>query len=505
VFYCDTCDWMDALREDVTTCPKCAAAVRQDEDVLDTWFSSQIWPFAVLSWPSGNMRGASEAIACRSRVSTRFASHDDPSYTSHAPRVNSELKFNYPTSTLSTAPDILFLWVARMIMSGLYFCDDIPFDDVIIHPTVFNKEGRRMSKSLGTGVDPLDLMEHYGADGMRFGLMLQVTGVQDMKFDEDKLLSSRNFANKIWNASRFVLMNTADYVQPEQLADIRPETLEDKWILSRLARLTERVTTGIDDFEFGDVSRELYNFFWNEYCDWYIELAKSRLNGSAEERAAVQHTLIFVLDKALRLLHPMMPYLTEEIWQKLPIHAATSGADDRPALIVADWTSPEDFAALRDEDAERRIELLKAVVSATRSTRARYQLSPRTELAVSVKASEASDEALLNELKTQITQLAHISELTIDTNLAKPAQSAATVAEGLEIYVSLVGLVDFEAEKARLTKERDKVAKDLAKLEKKLSNEGFLAKAAAEIIEKDRNKAADLRKALTKFDAQLEE
>jgi len=463
VFYCDSCDWMAALKEDATTCPKCSAALRQDEDVLDTWFSSQIWPQAVLDWPNSE---------------------------------SSELSYNYPTNALSTAPDILFLWVARMIMSGLYFVDDIPFDDVIIHPTVFNKEGRRMSKSLGTGVDPLDLMKDYGADGMRFGLMLQVTGVQDMKFDEDKLLSSRNFANKIWNAARFVMLSTEDYVHTGQAP--APTALADKWILSRLADVTQRVTNSIDAFSFGEAARDLYDFFWNEYCDWYIELAKSRLNGTPEERAAVQHTLVFVLDNALRLLHPIMPFISENIWQSLPIH----GREDA-SLIVAAWPRPEDFAELRDLDAERRIELLKAVASALRSTRARYQISPRTELAATVKVTDAGDEALLQDLATQIKQVAVASDLDFALDAAKPAQSAVIVAAGLEIYVHLEGLVDFEAEAARLGKERDKLAKDLEKLEKKLSNEGFLAKAAAEIIEKDRAKADDLRAALAKIEAQL--
>ena len=466
VFYCDACDWSAALRTDLADCPECGAELRQDEDVLDTWFSSQIWPQAVLDWPDT----------------------DSP-----------ELAFNYPTNTLSTAPDILFLWVARMIMSGLYFVDDIPFDDVIIHPTVFNKEGRRMSKSLGTGVDPLDLMEHYGADGMRFGLMLQVTGVQDMKFDEDKLLSSRNFANKIWNASRFVLMNTEDLEQP--IDRPKPTALADRWIISRLAGLSQRVSDGIDEFEFGEVSRNLYQFFWSEFCDWYIELAKSRLNGSLEERAEVQQVLIFVLDNALRLLHPMMPFLTEEIWRKLPLEHN----QEEKTLIVAQWPDPNYFTGLEDKDAERRIELLKAVVTALRSTRARYQISPRTPLDVTVKAADETDESFLNELSAQISQLASAGSLTISTSATKPEHSAVTVAAGLEIFVHLEGLVDLEVEKARLNKEREKIAKELAKFEKKLSNEGFLAKAAPEIIAKDRAKVADLQAALVKIEAQLDE
>ena len=508
VFYCGAagnadsgCGWMAALEEAPVSCPKCGMETHQDEDVLDTWFSSQIWPFAVLQWPSGCTGHAFESSTRHLSVSTRNASHEILNCAPCTSRPsNPELAYNYPTSALSTAPDILFLWVARMVMSGLYFCDDIPFKDVIIHPTVFNKEGKRMSKSLGTGVDPLDLMDHYGADGMRFGLMLQVTGVQDMKFDEDKLLSSRNFANKIWNASRFVLLNTADFVSDGSCP--QPEALADRWILSRLAHLTQRVTDSIDSFSFGEASRDLYEFFWSEFCDWYIELAKSRLNGTAEERMAVQQVLVFVLDNALRLLHPMMPYISEEIWQKLPIHG-DSIANNTLSLIVAAWPNSDDFVSLRDLNAERRIELLKAVVSALRSTRARYQISPRTALPVAVKVSDGVDAALLQELEGQITQLAAASRLEVGTDTAKPEHSAVTVAAGLEIYILLEGQVDLEAERARLSKERDKIAADLAKLERKLSNEGFLAKAAPEIIEKDRLKAADLREALKKLESQL--
>ncbi|MCL2871048.1 MAG: valine--tRNA ligase [Coriobacteriia bacterium] len=503
VFYCDSCDWVAALKEDVTTCPKCAAPVRQDEDVLDTWFSSQIWPFAVLDWPSSSPAGNLGDSACN-------ASNEGAICIPQSSRTDAELQVNYPTNALSTAPDILFLWVARMVMSGLYFMKDnpskdavekrVPFHDVIIHPTVFNKEGRRMSKSLGTGVDPLDLMEHYGADGMRFGLMLQVTGVQDMKFDEDKLLSSRNFANKIWNAARFVLMNLdEDFAAVE--GSPQSKALADRWILSRLEGLCERVTAGIDNFEFGEVSRDLYGFFWSEFCDWYIELAKSRLNGTnKEEREEAQQTLVYVLDNALRLLHPVMPYVTEEIWQKLPISRSASES----SLIVAQWPKAG-LRTYRDLEVERRIEMLKAVITALRSTRARYGLSPKTGLSVSVKVGNSADKLLLKDSSEQIVALSKADSFEVGATVVKPAQSASVVAAGLEIYVHLEGIVDIEAEKARLSKERDKVAKDLAKFEKKLSNEGFLAKAAPEIIEKDRSKARDLREALAKLEGQLAE
>jgi len=438
--------------------------MRQDEDVLDTWFSSQLWPFATLGWPDSTP----------------------------------ELAYFYPTNVLSTARDILFLWVARMAMSGMYFNDGaIPFEDVIIHPTVFNAEGRRMSKSLGTGVDPLDLMEHYGADGMRFGLMLQVTGNQDIKFAEDKLLSSRNFANKIWNASRFVLMNLDGYEPgaPE------PQTVADSWILSRLADLSARVDEGLDSYEFGETARSLYDFFWSEYCDWYIELAKDRLSaGDAHQRLAVQRTLVFVLDRALRLLHPMMPFVTEAIWRNLPL-----GSDESaPSLMIAEWPDSSALAAFADPGAESSIAVVQDIVVAIRAVRARYGVSPRVALDVVVKAPE--HELLLLEGESGLVRsLAGVGSLIFSPTAEKPAHSAVAAAGNLEIYVPLVGLVDFDAERDRLSKEREKSATELERLEKKLNNPGFLAKAAPEIVVKDRTRATELRDGIAVLDLQLAE
>ncbi len=465
VFYCDSCSWTGASMDDLLECPKCSAAVRQDEDVLDTWFSSQLWPFATLGWPD---------------------------------ETPEDLAYFYPTNVLSTARDILFLWVARMVMSGMYFNDGaIPFDDVIIHPTVFNAEGRRMSKSLGTGVDPLDLMEHYGADGMRFGLMLQVTGNQDIKFAEDKLLSSRNFANKIWNASRFVMMNLEGFSAGEPVA----ETVADRWILARLANLSAVVDGGLTAYEFGETSRALYDFFWNEFCDWYIELAKSRLSGgNAEQRLAVQRILVFVLDTALRLLHPMMPFVTEEIWGNLPL--AEEGR--APSLMVAPWPDSTALARFADTGAEASIAAVQEIVVAIRAVRARYGVSPRVKLDVVVKAPE--HEMLLVEGESAlIRSLAGVGTLAVSPDAEKPAHSAVATAGSLEIYVPLEGLVDFDAERDRLGKERDKSAVELDRLNKKLGNEGFLAKAAPEIVEKDRARAAELTDALAVLDVQLAE
>jgi valyl-tRNA synthetase len=462
VFYCDACGSMHASEEVLPVCPDCGGTVRQDPDVLDTWFSSALWPFATLGWPDATP----------------------------------ELGFFYPTTVLSTARDILFLWVARMIMDGLYFVDDVPYTDVIIHPTVFNAEGKRMSKSLGTGVDPLDLMEHYGADGMRFGLMLQVTGSQDIKFAEEKLVSSRNFANKIWNASRFVLMNLEGYEPGEPKAD----TVADAWILSRLADLAARVDEGLLTYEFGETARALYDFFWNELCDWYIELAKARLSSGGEARLNVQRNLVFVLDRALRLLHPMMPFVTEEIWGKLPL-----AENDRAAsLMVAAWPDPASLAVWRDQDAEASVQAVQEVVTAIRGVRARYSIPPKIRLDVIAKAAGAA--ALIIENQSDvIISLAGIGSLRTDAGAVKPPHASVAVAAGSELYVPLEGIVDFAHERERVSHELEKATAELARLSKKLANDGFLAKAAADIVEKDRARAAELADHVGKLAAQLAE
>ena len=462
MFYCDECGWEDASVEDVETCPKCGAKVRQDEDVLDTWFSSQLWPFATMGWTEDGM--------------------DAP-----------EIKAAYPTQVLATARDIMGLWVARMVMASMYCCKEIPFHDVIIHPTVMAADGKPMSKSRGNGVDPLRLMQDYGADGMRFGLLMQVTGAQDLKFNEAKLESSRNFANKIRNAARFVMMHL-DGFEP---GAPDPTTPADKWIFSRLAGLVARVDDCFSRYEFGEITRELYGFFWNEFCDWYIEFSKSRLSSEdAADRLACQRNLVFVLDQALRLLHPIMPFVTEEIYQELP------GEKDAKHLIVAAWPDAERLAAYVDANAERAIQLVTELVSGVRSIRARYGISPKQSLAAVVKAT-GEDAALLEEQRALLCSMANLDGLVVGAEAEKPAESAAVLGAGVEAYVLLAGLVDFDAERARLQKEQKALSADVAKLEKKLSNPGFLAKAKPEIIEKDTAKRDELAEKLALVEAQL--
>ena len=475
VFHCEDCGWEDALMEDTDVCPKCGSHhVAQEEDVLDTWFSSQLWTFATQGWPE------------------------------HPER----LEGHHPTTALVTARDIIALWVARMIMSSTYFLKEIPFKDVVIYATILAKDGTRMSKSKGNGVDPMDLISMYGADAMRFNLLTLVTNNQDVRFDADidkkthELLgsprteSARAFVTKIWNASRFVLGNLDGFTPGEP----RAVSQADAWIFSRLAKLSVEVTKDIETYQFGEMARELHAFFWNEFCDWYIEFSKASLREEGDARLQTQRNLVYVLDNALRLLHPAMPFVTEAIWENVP-HAE----GEAPALMMAKWPEPESLASLVDEESERAVSLLCDVVSAVRSTRARYGISPKQELPVVLRAG-FENARVLEGLKSQIVSMARASELLIvPSDAHKPAESACVVAHGCEVYCVLTGLIDFEAERARLTKERATLQKDEAKFAKKLSNPGFLAKAAPEIVEKDTAKLAELRDKLARVEEQLAE
>ena len=475
VFHCEDCGWEDALMEDADVCPKCGSHhVVQEEDVLDTWFSSQLWTFATQGWPE------------------------------HPER----LEGHHPTTALVTARDIIALWVARMIMSSTYFLKEIPFKDVVIYATILAKDGTRMSKSKGNGVDPMDLISMYGADAMRFNLLTLVTNNQDVRFDADidkkthELLgsprteSARAFVTKIWNASRFVLGNLDGFTPGEP----RAVSQADAWIFSRLAKLSAEVTKDIETYQFGEMARELHAFFWNEFCDWYIEFSKASLREEGDARLQTQRNLVYVLDNALRLLHPAMPFVTEAIWENVP-HAE----GEAPALMMAKWPEPESLASLVDEESERAVSLLCDVVSAVRSTRARYGISPKQELPVVLRAG-FENARVLEGLKSQIISMARASELSIvPSDAHKPAESACVVAHGCEVYCVLTGLIDFEAERARLTKERATLQKDEAKFAKKLSNPGFLAKAAPEIVEKDTAKLAELRDKLARVEEQLAE
>ncbi len=463
VFYCDACGWTDALLEDVDVCPVCGQPVRQDEDVLDTWFSSQLWPFATQGWGEQGP--------------------DAP-----------ELVRFYPTQVLSTARDIMGLWVARMVMASEYCMGQIPFQDVIIHPTVMGADGKPMSKSRGNGIDPMELMADYGADAMRFGLISQVTGSQAMRFDYKKIEAARNFANKIKNAARFVQMNLDGFTPgaPEIATDA------DRWMFSRLAHAVAAIDEAYDAFEFSEMARELYTFIWNELCDWYIEFSKSRLRSEdGADRLSCQRNLVFLLDQTLRLLHPVMPFITERIYADLP--HAQEGPD---MLIAAPWPSAASLASFADEEAERRIQAVIAVVGAVRSARSRYGVSPKEELSVTVKASADLASLILSQAPL-IASLASVSQLDASPDAVKPEDGVVGILADMEVYTDMAGLVDLAHEREKLAREREKLARDREKLDKKLANPGFLAKAAPEIIEKDTLKRDDLISQLERIDAQL--
>ena len=478
VFTCEDCGWEDALLEDVDECPHCHGHhVTQDEGVLDTWFSSQLWTFATQGWPE----------------------HPE------------QMKGHHPTKVLVTARDIIALWVARMIMSSLYFCDEIPFEDVYIYATILAKDGSRMSKSKGNGVDPMELMNKYGADAMRFNLLTLITNNQDVKFDANidkktrtlvdspRTEQARGFVTKIWNASRFVQMNLDGYTPGPAVA----QTPEDAWMLSRLARICAKSTEELETYGFGEYSRGIQSFFWNEVCDWYIELCKGRLlDGSAEERLQVQRNLVFVLDVSLRMLHPVMPFVTEKVWDALP--ASGLDAHDATFLMLAAWPEPAELASFINDEAENDFELARRVISAVRSTRARYRLSPKTELDVVVRAG-MDDVSAIESQRDFICNVGRVSQLGIGAQVDKPEASISVVDGNLEIFVIVGGLVDLAGEAKRLEKELAKAEKQLAGIVRTLENPGFVAKASTDVIAKKREQREDLERTIAQLNSQLED
>jgi valyl-tRNA synthetase len=457
-WYCEGCGETIVSREDITACPHCGGRVEQDPDVLDTWFSSALWPFSTMGWPEKT----------------------------------AELKYFYPTSVLVTGYDIIFFWVARMIFMGLEFMKDIPFGHVFIHGLVRDAEGRKMSKSLGNGIDPLDVIEKYGADTLRFTLMTGNTPGNDMRFYWERVESSRNFANKIWNASRFVLMNLEGF---DPAAAPGEYTLADRWILSRYAGTAAEVTANLERFELGEAARSLYDFIWSEYCDWYIETAKARLYGKedARGRATAQYVLWHVLEGTLRLLHPFMPFISEAIWQHLP-HEGES-------IVRAAWPAPP--AELADEAAEAAMGTVMETVKAVRNMRAEVNVPPGKKSEVMILAAEELGAVLAGNAQYIRTLAAAEPVTVLPLAAAKPENAMAAVVSGAEVYLPLKGLIDVKKETARLNKEREGLEKELARVAGKLANESFVAKAPAEVIEKERAKEREYRDKLAAISERL--
>lgn len=448
VWYCDDCGEMSASRTDLEKCPKCGSThIHQDEDALDTWFSSALWPFSTMGWPDNT----------------------------------DLLKQFYPTSVLVTGYDIIFFWVARMLIMGMEFMKEIPFEKVFIHGLVRDSQGRKMSKSLGNGIDPLEVIEKYGADTLRFMLITGNTPGNDMRFYWERVEGTRNFANKIWNASRFALMNMEGYDKDAELA---PYTLADKWILSRLQDTVKDVTGLLERFELGEAGRAIYDFIWSEVCDWYIEIAKPRLYNkeAAAERATAQHVLATVLVSAMKLLHPYMPFITEEIYQCLP-HEAES-------IMISKWPVADE--SLVDPEAERGMNAIMDSIKAIRNMRAEVNANPGKKIPAIMLVSEDLREVVAHN-DSYIKLLGGIDNLELrPLNGEKPENAMAAVVTGIEVYLPLAGLIDVEKETQRLSKELAAMEKDLQRAGGKLNNAGFLAKAPEDVIAKERAKYEEL-------------
>lgn len=420
----------------------------QDPDVLDTWFSSALWPFSTMGWPD---------------------------------KQSKDYQRYYPTDVLVTGYDIIFFWVSRMIFQGLEFTGERPFKDVLIHGLVRDSEGRKMSKSLGNGVDPMEVIDQYGADSLRYFLATGSSPGQDLRFSFEKVEAVWNFANKIWNASRFVLMNLNGLAY-EEMDLSGKKSVADQWILTRLNETIELVTRLAEKYEFGEVGRVLYNFIWDDFCDWYIEMAKIPLYGNDEEaKKTTRSILAYVLDQTLRLLHPFMPFITEEIWQHLP-HEGES-------ITVASW--PEAKPELSDEKAANEMKLLVEIIRSVRNIRAEVNAPMKQPVQMLIFAHNEEIKRQLEKNKEYIERFCNPSQLTIDTNIEAPDKAMTAVVSGAEVFLPLEGLINIEEEIKRLQKELEKWNKEVERVQKKLSNKGFISKAPKEVVEAERAKEKD--------------
>ncbi|WP_442955657.1 valine--tRNA ligase [Paenibacillus sp. IITD108] len=433
----------------------------QDNDVLDTWFSSALWPFSTLGWPEQT----------------------------------EDLKRFYPVDVMVTGYDIIYFWVARMIFTALEFTDQMPFKDVLLHGLVRDRDGQKMSKSLGNGVDPLEVIEQYGADAMRFMLSTSSTPGQDLRYRTEKVEQARNFANKIWNASRFAMMNLEGFEAKD--IDLTGKLgTADRWILHRLNETVKDVTRLIDSYEFGETGRLLYNFIWDDLCDWYIEFSKLSLNGTDEEaKRATQSVLVYVLDRTQRLIHPFMPFISEEIWQHLP-HEGES-------ITLAQW--PRYEADLEAPDAVKEMELLMEMIRAVRNIRAEVNVPMSKKVELLVKPTSEAAAGILSRNEEFVKRFCGTSLLEINVALHAPDKAMTAIVTGAELYLPLAGLIDISQEIARLEKEMQHLNAEVERVEKKLSNEGFVAKAPAKVIEEERRKMEDYAEKRDKVVARIAE
>lgn len=458
VYYCEDCGEIVVLDKTPDKCPKCGCTkFTRDEDTLDTWFSSALWPFSTLGWPNENAE---------------------------------DYKTFYPTDTLVTGYDIIQAWVSRMIYSGLEYTGKKPFDNVFIHGIVRDSQGRKMSKSLGNGIDPLEVIDEYSTDALRFSLILGITAGNDIRYMPEKLESSSNFANKLWNASKFVLMNLEDY---DGIYDEKDLCKEDKWILSKLNTLVKEVTNNIDNFDIGVSTQKIYDFIWNEFCDWYIEICKTRLyDKTSTTRKAAQFTLNKVLQDSLKLLHPVMPFITEEIYTKL--------YNDDETIMTAEWPKFEEKYAFQKE--EQEIEKLKDVIIGIRNIRNNMNVHPSRKSKLIVVTENYKN--LINESESILNKLGFAESIELKNNKnGIPSNAVSVVTDGIEVFMPFEDLVDLEAEKERLQNEKTKLESEVARATKMLSNPGFVNKAPEAKINEEKAKLVKYQEMLDSVNERL--
>jgi valyl-tRNA synthetase len=467
VWYCqdmldDRCKGLNGIivsRVDPQTCPYCGASgLKQDEDVLDTWFSSALWPFSTFGWPDNT----------------------------------EDVKTYYPTSVLVTGFDIIFFWVARMIMMGLKFMDDVPFRDVYIHALVRDMKGQKMSKSKGNVIDPLIMMDRYGTDAFRFTLAAFAAQGRDVRFSEDRVEGYRHFVNKIWNATRFIMMNLENNPVEQRdemtgLPALQPNDLAGRWILSRLGAAADEMNKALEEYRFNDAANSIYQFIWHEFCDWYIELSKIEMQDPELKKGAVQ-CLLYTLDASLRLLHPFMPFVTEEIWQKTKGERQASRRHEPESIMISGY--PESLQRYYQEEEDMSY-IIDAVLG-IRTIRGELNISPSLKLTASIKTYSDIAEQVLTKNAQYVKSLARAEEITIGTNVRKPEGSATAVKSSMEIYVPLKGVLNIASEIERLNKDISKIETSVASLNKKLFNDDFLRKAPKEIVDKEKSKYDEL-------------
>ena len=435
----------------------------QDNDVLDTWFSSALWPFSTLGWPD-------EEAA--------------------------DFKRYFPTNALVTGYDIIFFWVSRMIFQSLHFTKRRPFENVVLHGLIRDEQGRKMSKSLGNGIDPMDVVEKYGADSLRWFLLNGTAPGQDTRFSYTKMDSAWNFINKIWNASRFVIMNLPEDAAAAHMPDVDTFDLSDKWIFDKLNRVVKKVTRLFDEFQFGEAGREMYNFIWNDFCDWYIEISKVALNGDDEElKARKQENLIWILDQILRLMHPIMPFVTEKLWLSMP-HEGKS-------ISVASY--PVAHAEFENNEADNQMNFMIEVIKAVRNIRMEVNAPMSSSIDILIQLDKAADKKILDDNSEYVQNFLHPKKLEVSTEIAAPKLAKTAVIPGAQIFVPLADIVDLDEELAKMEKEAKRLEGEVMRASKKLSNEGFVKNAPEAVIAKEKEKQADYESQLEAVKARMQE